>query len=164
MNWAIIDIVFIILILMSSFRGAFIGMVSEILSIAALFISLLLATVFYADGARWIQARSSLEEGTFILAFTGIFLVCYIAFKMLQKGITHIINETPFESVDKLLGFFFGILEGILLSFLLVYLLNFQTLFDISGIIKGSEVIPYMERIMPALDTSGRGLVDQLNI
>ena len=164
MSWAVIDIIFIALIVVASVRGAFVGMIGELISIAALFISLLLSAVFYQDGAEWIQSRSSLEDVAFIIAFTVIFLASYIIFKLLQKGIVYLINETPFESVDKLLGFFFGILEGILLCFLIVYLLNFQTFFDTSKIMKGSEVAPYMERFLPALDATSHNVLEQLNI
>lgn len=159
MSLAVIDIIFISLILIASLRGAFIGMIAELLSIASLFISLLLATVFYPDGAKWINAHSSsLENFAFIIAFAGIFLASYILFKLFQKGVVHMIDETRFESVDKLLGFFFGILEGILFCFLIVYILNFQTFFDISKMVRGSELIPYIERFLPSLDTATQNM------
>ena len=132
MSWAVIDIVFIAIIVIASIRGAFIGMISEILSLAALFISLLLAAVFYNDGAKWIQKRSSFEDVAFIMAFAAIFLASFLLFKVLQKGVRTLLNESSMEGMDKLLGFFFGLLEGLLIIFLLVYLLNFQTFFDTS--------------------------------
>ncbi|OQY33862.1 MAG: hypothetical protein B6241_06520 [Spirochaetaceae bacterium 4572_59] len=163
MSIAAIDIVFISLILIASLRGAFIGMIAELISIAALFISLLLAAVFYPDGAEWINSHSSsLENFACIIAFAGIFLVSYILFKLLQKGVVHMIDESRFESVDKLLGFFFGILEGLLLCFLIVYILNFQTFFDISKILKGSELVPYIERFLPSLDTATHNMEELL--
>lgn len=159
MSFAVIDIIFISLIIVASLRGAFIGMVAELISIAALFISLLLAVVFYPDGAEWINSHSSsLEKFAYIIAFACIFLFSFILFKVLQKGVVRMIDESRFESVDKLMGFFFGILEGILLCFLIVYILNFQTFFDISKMFKGSEVIPYMERFLPSLDTTARNM------
>jgi len=164
MNWAVIDIVFVVLILVASIRGAFVGMIGEILSIAALFLSLLLAAVFYPDGASWIQSRSSIEGSAYIIAYTMIFLFSFIILKLLQKGIGLLIKEGPFEGADKLLGFFFGILEGILFSFLIVYLLNFQPFFDIDKLVKGSEIVPYMERFLPALDTTSRKVFEHLQI
>jgi len=164
MHWAVIDIIFIVLIVITSIRGAFSGMIGELISLAALFISLLLAAVFYSDGAKWLQSRSSLEDAAAVLAFIAIFLLSFILLKMLQKGVVYLINETPFESVDKLLGFFFGILEGILLCFLVVYLLNFQTLFDTSAMVRDSRFVPYIERFLPALDASGHKIIDQLNV
>ena len=68
------------------------------------------------------------------------------------------------EGMDKLLGFFFGILEGILLIFLIVYLLNFQTFFDMANLTRGSELIPYIERFLPALDNSSQKILEQMNI
>ncbi len=164
MNLALIDIIFVAIILIASLRGAFVGMIVEIISLASLFISLLLATVFYSDGARWIQDRSSFEDVAYILAFAGIFLVSFIIFKLLQKGISKLIDDSAIEGMDKLLGFFFGILEGVLITFLIVYLLNFQTFFDMSRIVKGSELIPYLERFLPSLDHDGQKILEQLQI
>ena len=164
MSLSLIDIIFILIILIASLRGAYVGMIAEIVSLASLFISLLLAAVFYGDGAEWIQDRSSLNDIAYIIAFAGIFLVCFIVFKILQKGIVKLVDDSAMEGMDKILGFFFGILEGILIIFLVVYLINFQTFFDISGIVKGSELIPYMERFLPALDVSGQRILEQMNI
>ncbi len=164
MSLSLIDIIFVLIILIASLRGAYVGMIAEILSLASLFISLLLSTVFYSDGARWIQQRSSLEDIAYIIAFACIFLVSFIVFKLLQKGVVKLVDDSAMEGMDKLLGFFFGLLEGLLIVFLVVYLINFQTFFDMSGIVKGSELIPYMERFLPALDISGQRILEQMNI
>ena len=50
MELGILDYIFLSLIIISSLRGAFRGMIQEVMSLAALFISLLLAAVFYPDG------------------------------------------------------------------------------------------------------------------
>ncbi|MDA3956950.1 CvpA family protein [Oceanispirochaeta sp.] len=152
MDLGILDFIFLAVITISSLRGAFRGMIQELISLAALFISLLLAAVFYPDGTKWIQSRSSLNDAATFIAFICIFLASYILFKLLQRAIVSLINESPIESTDRLLGFFFGVLEGILLCFLIVYLIDFQNIMNLNGLSGKSALMPYLERFLPALD------------
>ena len=163
MEWGILDIIFILIIVVAALRGAFRGMIQEIISLAALFISLLLAAVFYPDLAKWIQQRSSLEDGATLIAYAVIFVVSFVLFKLLQKAIVSLINESAMESTDRLLGFFFGLLEGVLLCFLLVYLMNFQHIVNLDKITGESRIVPYLERFLPALDKPASDLIDRLN-
>lgn len=163
MDLGILDIIFLSLIIISSLRGAFRGMIQELISLAALFISLLLAAVFYPDGTKWIQARSSLGESATLISFICIFVAAFILFKLLQKAIVYLINETPFESVDKLLGFFFGILEGLLICFLIVYLIDFQEIIDLGKWTGSSKLLPYIERFLPALDKPAEQILDKIS-
>lgn len=163
MDLSILDIILLCLIIFSSLRGAFRGMVQELISLAALFISLLLAAVFYPDGMEWIQARSSLGESATLISFVSIFAGAFILFKLLQKAIVYLINETPFESVDRLLGFFFGILEGLLICFLIVYLIDFQELFDLGRWTSSSKILPHLERFLPALDKPAEQIMEKIS-
>ena len=92
MSLSLIDIIFVLIILVVSLRGAYVGMIAEILSLASLFISLLLSAVFYNDGAEWIQDRSSFEDFAYILAFAGIFLASFIVLKLIQKGVVKLLG------------------------------------------------------------------------
>lgn len=163
MDLGILDILFLALIIISSLRGAFRGMIQELISLAALFISLLLAAVFYPDGTDWIQARSSLGESATLISFVCIFIAAFILFMLLKKAIVFLINETPFESVDKLLGFFLGILEGLLICFLIVYLIDFQEIIDLGNWTVSSKLLPYIERFLPALDKPAEQILEKLS-
>ncbi|MBF9017685.1 MULTISPECIES: CvpA family protein [unclassified Oceanispirochaeta] len=163
MDLGILDILFLAIIIISSLRGAFRGMVQELISLAALLISLLLAAVFYPDGTDWIQARSSLGESATLISFVCIFAAAFILFMLLKKAIVFLINETPFESVDKLLGFFLGILEGLLICFLIVYLIDFQEIIDLGNWTVSSKLLPYIERFLPALDKPAEHILEKLS-
>lgn len=164
MDWGLLDIIFFILIIISSLRGAFRGMIQELISLAALFISLMLAAIFYPDGTKWLQSRSSLDDAATFIAFICIFLASFLLFKLIQKAIVYLINESPLESLDKLLGFFFGILEGLLICFLIVYLIDFQELVDMRSITGKSTIMPYLERFLPALDKPAAELLEKISI
>ncbi len=162
MEPGILDIVFILIIVVAALRGAFRGMIQEIISLAALFISLLLAAVYYPDAAHWIRSRSSLDESSTLIAYAFIFIISFILFKLLQKAVVSMMNESSMESTDRLLGFFFGLLEGVLICFLLVYLINFQHILNLDGLTDNSAIVPYLERFLPALDKPASGLMDKL--
>ena len=162
MELGILDIIFIIVIVITALRGAFRGMIQEIISLAALFISLLLAAVYYPDAAQWIRSRSSIDDASTLIAYAFIFLISFILFKLLQKAVVSMMNESAMESTDRLLGFFFGLLEGVLLCFLLVYLINFQHILDLNSLTADSRIVPYLERFLPALDKPAAGIIDRL--
>ncbi|MDC7239114.1 MAG: CvpA family protein [Spirochaetales bacterium] len=163
MDLSVLDIVLLAVMLISSLAGAFKGFIKELFSLASLFISLLLAAVFYSDGAQWIQSRSSIGDIAALIAFAGIFLASFALFKLLQKMFSEMIEQTPFEGVDKMLGFFLGLLEGILLVFLIVYIINFQTIIDVSDMRNNSVLVPYIERFLPALDKSAAKMIDKIS-
>ncbi len=163
MDLSVFDMILLAILLVSSFIGAFKGFVKELFSLASLFISLLLAAVFYADGVDWIQSRSSIGDVAALISFAGIFLVSFALFKLLQKVMGELIDQTPFESVDRMLGFFLGLLEGLLVVFLIVYIINFQNIIDVSSLRNDSVLVPYIERFLPALDKSAVKMIDKIS-
>ncbi len=154
MTWGILDIVLVVVLALGALRGFVRGMMKELLSLGALFVSFLLATVFYPDITLWLRGRFSLQDSAVVFAFGGIFLLSFALFKMLEKGLVRIVRNTALGGVDRLLGMLFGLLEGLVVCFLLVYLIHFQTLVDLSNLSAASFLMPWMERVLPSLDSS----------
>lgn len=134
-----LDIIFGILVLIAAVHCALKGFVAEIMSIAALIFGTLTGFLLYRKGAEVIRERffqgRILPE---ILAFAALFLIVFIAFKILEYVLRDIIARIKLGGVDRFLGFIFGILEGLCVVALILFILAVQPLFNAGPILENS--------------------------
>ncbi|NLK45748.1 MAG: CvpA family protein [Treponema sp.] len=72
---------------------------------------------------------------TRILAFLILFIVVYVAIRIVQKIVGFAFQGDIMKGLDKSLGFFLGIAEGFLIVGLILFLLYSQRLFDIRPVL-----------------------------
>jgi membrane protein required for colicin V production len=132
MQFEIIDIIFTVLIALLVIRCALRGMVEELLSMAGLVLGLLGAFFFYHAGGAFIRDKfmPDMEIIPNILAFIAIFVIVLLTVKVLQFILQDILNRIHLGGLDRFLGALFGILEGIVLVSLVLFILSVQPLFD----------------------------------
>lgn len=97
---------------------------------------------------QWIEINPKYLH---IIAFIVTFIVVAIVVNLIGKIIAKVVKELNLGFIDKLGGFVFGIVEGVLICSLLLMLLN---IFNINGIIKDkakeeSKLYPWVERAVP---------------
>jgi membrane protein required for colicin V production len=138
---AVIDIVFLVLTALLILRGGIRGFIREFLSWPTLALGILAAVFFYKNGAIFIERQflPGMKVLPEILAFVGIFVIIFLAFKVLEKILRDIVEGISLEGVDRALGAVFGLLEGAALTAFVLFLLVIQPLFDPSAIL-GSSV------------------------
>jgi membrane protein required for colicin V production len=132
MSVAVIDIVFLGLIIIFSLRCAVRGFVSEVLSMAALVFGLLTAIFFFRTGGQIVRNRfmPEMEIVPEIIAFVSLFMIVFIIIKILELMLKGIIDGIRLGGVDRFLGFFFGVAEGIIVVCLFLFLLSIQPFVD----------------------------------
>ena len=140
MNIAIVDIVFCVIIVVFSLRCAVKGFVSELMSMAALILGLLVAIFFFRSGAFFIREHffpgmPFLPE---LIAFILIFLVVFAAIKLLEFLFKRVIDGIQLGGADHFLGFLFGIAQGLVVICLLLFFIIIQPFVDPEIILKGS--------------------------
>jgi membrane protein required for colicin V production len=132
MDIAIIDIVFIVIAVVSALRCAARGFISELLSMAALIFGLLSAIFFFRKGALLI--REQMMPGAAVLpeiiAFAAIFLIIFVAIKIIEVTLKNIIEGIQLGGLDRLLGLVFGCAEGIIIICLILFLIAIQPLIN----------------------------------
>jgi membrane protein required for colicin V production len=127
-----VDLVFFILLGLLVLRGFLKGFAGEFFSLASLVLGLLGSVFFFKPGAAFLRDRY-LQNTAFIpeiLAFAGIFLIVFIAGKILEHIIKDIIKGLHLSGLDKGLGLVLGLAEGFALIVLAVLLIGIQPLFD----------------------------------
>jgi membrane protein required for colicin V production len=113
-----LDWIFIVVLVLLGIRCMVSGFVAEVLSVAAILVGLLAALVFYRAAAGllvgWgLAARPAALPG--ILGFAAVFLIGFLAMKLVERLITEGIEAAELGSVDRSLGLLLGLAEGLLL-------------------------------------------------
>jgi membrane protein required for colicin V production len=129
----IIDIVFILLILLFAIRGALKGFIEEVTAMASVVLGLGAAFFFHRKGAEFLIEKYFPGGKVLpsILAFLGLFIIVFVAVKLLGFLLRDISSRISLlDTGDHLLGVLFGILEGVVLVSLLLWIMTIQPFFD----------------------------------
>jgi membrane protein required for colicin V production len=140
MGLAVIDIVFLVIIAIFALRCGLRGIVGELMSMAALVLGLLAAIFFFRKTAELIRGRfvpdvKALPE---IISFVAVFIAVFAAIKILETILKDIIERIQLGGVDRFLGFFLGVAEGLVIVCLLMFLIIVQPFVEPDLILEGS--------------------------
>ena len=146
MDIAIIDIVFIGVIIVFALRCAVRGFVSELMSMAALILGLFTAIFFFRTGAEIVRGRFMPDVAIIpeVIAFVLLFLAVFFVIKMVEILLKGIIEGIRLGGADRFLGCIFGIAEGIVIVCLLLFLINIQPFFDPEPLLRGSFIADFL--------------------
>ena len=138
MNLAIIDVVFCVLILVLAINGAAKGFIAELFGKAAFLGGLVLGFLFCNSLAQVLIQWISVVILAQILSFLLIFVVTFLVIKILQHILGGLFKGDILGSLDRALGFFLGLAEGVLLVVLVLFVLHAQPWIDTTELLRGS--------------------------
>jgi len=154
LSFEVIDIVFALLVVIAAIRGAFRGFITEVGSMAALILGFGAAIVFYKSVALLLDKQFGPSFWNQLIAFLILFLLGYLLVKLVQRMLQNIIERLSLDRLDSALGFFLGIVEGLLVVGVALFIINWQPFFDPKGLLGSSffarilfPVLPSPERI-----------------
>lgn len=138
MTLGALDYLFGAIIVIASLRCVFRGFVAEIIAVAAVGGGILAGLLFSAPGADIIARGMGESPWNRLIAFLVIFLGVYLLLKIFEGLIYRLLDSLQLENLDRALGFFLGLTEGILISIILIYLLSVQPFVDASRLLDES--------------------------
>jgi membrane protein required for colicin V production len=150
MSIAAIDIVFALLILVLAVRGAIRGFVAEFGSVAALFLGLGGAIALYKSVAVLIGKWFGTSLWNPLIALLVVFLLIYLLVKALERLLEALFDRLNLERLDRAIGLFLGLAEGLLLVGVLLFLLNWQPFFDTRGLLRDSLFARFLSPLLPS--------------
>lgn len=150
MQIAVIDIVFILVVLILAIRGAIKGFVAEIGSMAALILGFGGAIVFYRPVAALIDRYVGQSMWNPLIAFLVLFLILYLVVKLLERLLQSIVERLALNRLDSVLGFFLGLAEAVLLIGVILFALNWQPFFDPRGLLSDSVFARFLFPLLPS--------------
>jgi len=150
MNFAVVDLVFALLILALAVRGAVRGFVAEIGSVAALVAGLGGAILFYKSVSLLIEKWVGRSLWNPLIAFLVLFLLLYLLVKLLERLLAAAFERLKLEKLDRAIGLFLGLAEGLLAVCIVLFLLNWQPFFEVKGILAQSLFARFLSPILPS--------------
>ena len=144
-----IDIFFTAVLLIATIRCVFRGFVKEILSVAALVGGIGLALLFNGALGLYLTENFGIEKWSRVIAFLGIFVIVYLIIKIFEGLIQRIIEKLHIERLDRALGFFLGILEGVIFVAVIIVIMQIQPFVSVEEVLSGSIIAGLIIRYLP---------------
>lgn len=146
---AAVDVVFLIIIVFTSIRAGIRGFVKELMSMASVILGIAVAVLFSGMVAGYLENYLGESPWSQVISFLGLFLLTYLAVKIFESALDRLIERINLESLDHALGFFLGIVEGLVITFLILLLLQIQPFIEPSVLIEESVFARFMSPLFP---------------
>lgn len=138
MTYAIIDLIFLLLIVFFAIVATVKGFITELFEKGAPIIAVWVAILTYKFLSESIYKFVKVEWASVIIAFIAIFILVFLIVKIIQKIVWEVFNKEVFTQLDRLLGFFLGLAEGFAIVILILCVLKVQPFFDVTKLLEGS--------------------------
>ncbi|MDR1506419.1 MAG: CvpA family protein [Treponema sp.] len=127
-----IDTIFLVLLCLLTIRAFLKGFTGELIALVSFAFGIMGAVFFFRPGAAFIRtmAFSGVVVVPELIAFAGIFIVVFIAGKILDRVVKDIIERLHLDGLNRFLGFILGLIEGVALISVILVVLWVQPLFD----------------------------------
>ena len=138
-----LDVIIIGILGVSCIWGLFKGLVKEIFSIAALFISLGVSGWFYGEVVPVLEGVGVTGQAAKILSFVLLLIAVYIIVILVGKLIHHFVKAVHLGWMNRLAGMGFGLFRGIVISSLIILVLT-VALSERSPVLTESKLTPHI--------------------
>ena len=138
MNFAVIDWVFSGIIILFAIGGVIKGFIDNVFGKIAFVAGIILAYLFYKNIAGSLLKDVKNAYVANVLAFLLIFVVVFLVIKLIQMIVAKVFEWSILKSLDRTLGFVFGMVEGAAVVCLVIFILTAQPFFNPSNILNGS--------------------------
>ena len=138
MSFIVIDWVFSIIILLFGISGLIKGFIDNVFGKIAFIAGIILGYFFYKDLAKGLLKDIKIPFAANIIAFLLIFVVTFLVIKIVQMIVSKVFEWSILKSLDRTLGFIFGLVEGAAVVCLVIFLLTAQPFFSVQTLFDGS--------------------------
>jgi membrane protein required for colicin V production len=146
MTGSTLDLIFTVIVIIIVIKASLRGFIGELMSMASVILGIVAAILFRKSGAAFIreQFMSGMNLLPEILACISIFLIVWIIFRVVEFTLKNIIDLIHLGAIDRFLGIVFGLLEGLgVLCLALFLLVTIQPILE-----------PHTDFIAPMLEKS----------
>lgn len=156
---AVIDIVFFALIVILIVRCGLRGLIKEVMSMASVALGLLAAVSFYKQGAAFVRTKILADVAVLpeLIAFVSLLAIVFFVVKILEHIIQDIITRIHVGGLDHALGLVFGLLEGLILVRLILFVLDIQPLFNAETLLEHSILVKFLDPLTGGLKLPSAG-------
>lgn len=119
-----IDIIFLVLLAVSAFKGYSKGFVVEILSFIAFFVGLFVAIELTIPVAERFFSGSGSMQFVSVAVFIGLFIGVVIVINLIAKGLKKFLDLTLFGFLDNILGALAGMFKWVFVFSVLIWVFD----------------------------------------
>ena len=146
MTIAFIDLIFLVIILACVLVSIIKGFVASFFGKASFIVGILLGLFFAPRFDVFVAKYINVPYLTTIISFLIIFIFSYIILRLLQLLIKTIFSGEIMGGLDRALGFFWGLAEGLLIVGVFCVILIVQPFFDLTQFLSKSF---FASKILP---------------
>ena len=150
MNFA--DVIFLVLAVFLAIRGYFKGFISEFMSMAALVFGIAAGILFRGNVAPMLGDLVKSATWRPVVAFVILFVGTFILVKLAEFFLHNVVKTIQLNSLDRILGFVWGLLEISVFILLVVYLIYHFEFDEGITFIRKSKVAKYALEILQEYD------------
>ncbi|UTC75854.1 CvpA family protein [Treponema sp. OMZ 792] len=132
------DIVFLIILTFFAVKVTVTGFIDEFFSKAAVIVGGLIAFLFYKLLTPVITELLGEKSLSAVIAFLILFLSAYLIIKLVQVFLGSLFSNESLKNLDRSLGFFLGLVEGLIVIGVILMLINIQTFISFDKILSES--------------------------
>lgn len=155
MTFSPLDLAFVALIVLVIVKVTLTGFVTEFFSKAAAVIGATGAVLLYRKPVPFIVKYIGANVFPEAISFLAIFLALYLAVKAVQQLVGTAFESESMDNLDRALGFFLGLAEGILLVAVILLAMQTQPWINLSNLTENS----IFARLLGPLLAGGSGLI-----
>ncbi|MGP1594227.1 MAG: CvpA family protein [Treponema sp.] len=150
MKIAILDIVCISVGIAICIRVTVRGFIREFFSAAAFFLAALSGLLCYPLLRRFIHlpVKPLIADSIF---FFIIFILVFLVIKSIQVFLSRIFDNEILGGLDKALGFFLGLAESLAVIIVLIFILQNQSLIEVSALLNKSMIAQFLQPAVSAI-------------
>lgn len=159
-NLAVVDVVFLAVVLILAVVGAVNGFVNEVFGKAAFVVGAWAAVLFHKQLVPPIEQHMSFHAGAVAIAFVAVFVVAFVVVKLVQLVARSVAQGYLFKDLDRALGFALGAVEGLAFVAVAIIVMRAQPFVDVTSILEDSLFAHSLEPLLsaPLENLSGEGL------
>ncbi|MFP4179931.1 MAG: CvpA family protein [Spirochaetaceae bacterium] len=154
---AAFDVIAIVVLIAMGVRTAFKGFVAEFMTALSLIVGIGGAVLLTSRVSELLIPYIGATFWTPVVAFLLVFIVVYLLFKLLETSLHRLIDRIRLEKLDQSLGFFLGMVEGVILLAVILFFLELQSLVDVEGLFKNSIAADFIRKLIPI----GAGFIEE---
>jgi membrane protein required for colicin V production len=121
-----LDVVFIGIVIFTTIRAGIRGFVRELLSMAAVFLGVGAAVLFSGVTSGYIDEYFGASVWSQVTAFLALFILVYIVVKIFEAALNALIEKINLDNLDHALGFILGVVEGLVVVFICLLVIQIQ--------------------------------------
>ena len=154
MFFTLTDVIFFIIILIFAVIATAKGFINAIFGKLCWILGLIFAFLFYKKLTGYMKQLVHNETISSILCFLLIFVIVFLIVKIIQTILSKAFDGEIMKGLDRSLGFFFGLLEGLLVVFVFIFIMMNQPWFDFSKIFEGSFFVKILTPLLNYTSTN----------